>query len=125
MSYELGKSTPVKIYRGKWTDGTKADDPDQFVVDQTYDGRVGVSVDGKVFGLVDDWHLPYNLASARLSHMSYYCDGDNFDAAESLAWMRSPGHRGIWLFNGGGMGMSALWATADDMERAFRELGLL
>jgi hypothetical protein len=124
MSYELGKSVPIKLYRGKCTYPAPEHREIRDEIDQMYDGRVGVSADGEVFGLVDGWSLPYELENARLTHMAYRLD-KYFQPADVIARMREGEFTGRFLFNAGGMGMSALWAEVDDLERAFRELGLL
>jgi hypothetical protein len=125
MGYTAARTASIKLYQGKWTDGTLADDPGRFKVDKTYDGQVGVTEDGGVFGLVWGFHMPhYRSGAQELSHMAYYLD-EYFQPAKVIARMREDDEFGIFLFNAGGMGISALWAEVDDMERAFQELGLL
>lgn len=118
-----GRTAQIKLYQGKWTDGIETDDPGRFEIAKTFDGKVGVSTCGTIFGLVDGWSLPYDLPNARLTHMSYRLD-KYFVPAEVIARLREPAF-GKFLFNAGGMGMSALWVEVDDLEDAFRELGLL
>lgn len=122
---DIGRMSPIRLYQGKWTNGIDQD-ADLYVIDKIYEARVGVSRDGEIFGLVDDWHLPYDLPDdvIRLSMMSYRLD-EFFVPADVIARLREPGIIGRFLFNAGGMGVAALWAEADDMERAFRDLGLL
>jgi hypothetical protein len=124
----IGRTAPIRLYEGVWTDGTLASDPDRFKVAHTYDGRVGVTEDepgkDRIFGLIWGWSLSYEVDPPELTHMSYYLD-KYFQPAEIIARMREEGQMSIFLFNAGGMGMSALWAEVDDMERAFQELGLL
>jgi hypothetical protein len=125
MGHAAVKLADIKLYEGKWTDGTKANDPERFEVSKTFNGRVGVTADEKIFGLVRGWHMPHYLPEVpELSHMSYRLD-EYFRPAEVIARMREEGQLKIFLFNAGGMGMSALWAEVDDMERAFQELDLL
>lgn len=125
MSHKAARVTDIKLYEGKWTDGLKADDPDRYQVAKTYNGQVGVTKDGRIFGLVWGYHMPhYQPEVPELSHMCYRLD-EYFQPAEVITRMREEGQLGIFPFNAGGMGMSALWAEADDMERAFQELGLL
>jgi hypothetical protein len=121
----VGKTAPIRLYEGKWTDGTKADDPVRFEVAKIFNGQVGTTQDGKIFGLIHGYHWPnYRPEVPELTHMSYRLD-EYFQPAEVIAKMREDGQLGVFLFNVGGMGVSALWAEADDMEQAFRELDLL
>lgn len=122
---DIDRMASIRLYQGKWTNGIDQD-ADPFVIDKIYEARVGVSRDGEIFGLVDDWHLSYDLPDdcIRISMMSYRLD-EYFVPAEVIDRMRDDGANGRFLFNAGGMGVVALWAEADDMERAFRELDLL
>lgn len=127
-THKIGKMARVRVYESK--SAYRVEDHQKAIeeIAKVYDGRVGVNADGTIFGLVDDWHLPYDLPNdvIRLSHMSYYLD-EWFAPAKVIERLRDEvlNPQGRFLFNAGGMGMAALWVEADDMERAFRELGLL
>jgi hypothetical protein len=124
-SHTIGKMAVLRVYQGKYVYPAREHMEIRDEVDRVFEARVAVNHDGTIFGLVDDWYLPYDLPDhvIRLSMMSYYLD-KYFQPAEVIARLREAGANGRFLFDAG-QSRAPLWAEADDMERAFQELGLL
>jgi len=76
-----------------------------------YDGKVGVGQDGTIFGLVAEFY-------GELSYMSYRLD-EYFVPSDVVATTRAKS--GLFYFDVG----NELTIDVDELERAFRELGLL